>query len=222
MLAGVEGQSLPGRAALATAGEGGNSYCPQTDIEPIKQQRGFFTTKRWPPEDVWLRNFLYGPEAFFIPLGTLDDPVWWESVSVACGGLDREFIRREFAKMRAYLSERNLRFAAAGPEQCKDLCPPLAVPRGSMGAEKEGLTLHYIRILHRRSKVDGWHCVGSLRWDGVRYPLKGAVLNGGRARGLGRRYELQFWQRLAPSHLSTIASIPSLRNEGWRKAYDDA
>ena len=71
-----------------------------------RQQATVKAARQWASQDLWLKNFLRGPGCFFIPLGTLDgDPVWWDDVSVACGGVSEEFVTASFAKMRAYISE---------------------------------------------------------------------------------------------------------------------
>jgi hypothetical protein len=61
--------------------------------------------RRWPAEDLWLKQFLESADCFFIPIGTLDDPEWWDAVSAACGGVELEFLRPAFAKLRAWLLE---------------------------------------------------------------------------------------------------------------------
>jgi hypothetical protein len=61
--------------------------------------------RRWEPEDLWLKKFLESADCFFIPIGALDDPEWWDAVSKACGGVELEFLRPVFAKLRAWLLE---------------------------------------------------------------------------------------------------------------------
>jgi DNA-binding MarR family transcriptional regulator len=72
-----------------------------------KQQQQFGSGRegRWDSDDLWLKRFLDSPDCFFIPIGALDDPVWWGSVSRACGGISLEFLKPAMAKMRAWVSE---------------------------------------------------------------------------------------------------------------------
>lgn len=56
--------------------------------------------KEWASEDLWLKNFLETQTLLQLPDGvTLDDPKWWERLSLACGGLGLDFLTAEFAKM---------------------------------------------------------------------------------------------------------------------------
>ncbi len=82
------------RASTAVAE--GDHFKKSSDREP---------RPKWEQADLWLKKFLDSEACFFIPIGTLDDPVWWHQVATACHGLSEGFLKESFAKLRARLLE---------------------------------------------------------------------------------------------------------------------
>lgn len=66
-------------------------------------------TRRWPPEDLWIKRFIDSPDCFFIPMGALDDPPWWDAVSRVCGGVNEKFVKQAFANMKCWMMEHSYR-----------------------------------------------------------------------------------------------------------------
>jgi hypothetical protein len=68
----------------------------------------------WPDDSLWLKDFLETQRYVTPPAGTLMNPDWWNSVSETCGGLVREWLETEFARMSAWIAE-NPRRSPASP-----------------------------------------------------------------------------------------------------------
>lgn len=74
----------------------------------------------WPTESLWLKEFLETEARNLVPApnGTLIDPRWWDAVSETCGGLSLPFLRTEFSRISAWLTE-NPRRSPAQPRGWK-------------------------------------------------------------------------------------------------------
>lgn len=61
----------------------------------------------WPDDAAWLKGFLETEACNLVPTPneTLLDPRWWNSVSETCGGLSLPFLRAEFNRISAWLTE---------------------------------------------------------------------------------------------------------------------
>ena len=60
----------------------------------------------WQKEDYWLKDFLKNQQALAVPAEyLLDNPAWWTSVGLACGGLDLPWLNIELSKLEAHLIE---------------------------------------------------------------------------------------------------------------------
>ncbi len=57
----------------------------------------------WLPEDLWLKELVESQT--LVPANYLLDSPWWDSVAETCGGIDKEFLGREFARMAAWCIE---------------------------------------------------------------------------------------------------------------------
>lgn len=87
---------------LSNSEENKNSLLPGD----VSDQRSR-TVITWPDESLWLKEFLETEARNLVstPNGTLIDLRWWNSVSETCGGLSLPFLRTEFNRISAWLTE---------------------------------------------------------------------------------------------------------------------
>jgi hypothetical protein len=64
-----------------------------------------FGKSDWPEVDHWLRDIVRA-QTWLPDPNPLDDPLWWEKVGHACGGLDRHKLPQQFFGIQAYVIER--------------------------------------------------------------------------------------------------------------------
>lgn len=86
------------------------NYLPR-DVSAKPSRSG--TSADWPDDSLWLKDFLETQRYVTTPNGTLMNPVWWNSVSETCGGLVREWLETEFARISAWLVENPSRSPAS-------------------------------------------------------------------------------------------------------------
>lgn len=67
----------------------------------------------WPASDQWLKHFV--TQQTVAPSPFLLDLPWWNAVSLTCGGIDHDFLQKEFSRMTAWFNEQPSRKPASRP-----------------------------------------------------------------------------------------------------------